>query len=148
MLANAPIVTVLPATDIERARAFYEDTLGLRRLPSDVPDALFFEAGAGTLLHIYKRDTPTKAEHTVAGFWVDDVEQEVAELERKGVHMEQYDLPQMGIKTDEHGVASFEDGEKSAWFTDPEGNIIAIVGGVMVKGRRMGESQHAEPVGY
>lgn len=123
MLANSPIVAILPATDLERARAFYEDKLGLRRISSD-PENLMFEAGVGTLLLIYKRDVPTKAEHTVAGFMVEDIEQVVDLLKSVGVTMEHYDLS--GLKTDERGIAESE-GEKSAWVTDPEGNIIAVV---------------------
>ena len=129
MLANSPIVAVLPATDMERARSFYEDKLGLRRLPSEPSEELLFEAGVGTLLLVYRRDVPTKAEHTVAGFMVDDIEQVVEYLNSVGIHMEQYDLP--GIKTDERGISERE-GAKSAWFTDSEGNIIAIVEGVLV----------------
>ena len=127
MLASAPIFAVLPATDLERARSFYEDKLGLRRLPYSSSEELYFEAGVGTVLLIYKRDVPTKAEHTVAGFMVDNIEQVIGHLNSVGVHMEQYDLP--GIKTDERGIAEM-DGEKSAWFTDTEGNILAVVEGV------------------
>lgn len=127
MLANSPVVAILPATDMERARSFYEDKLGLRRLPSGPSEELFFEAGVGTLLMIYRRDVPTKAEHTVAGFMVEDVEQVVEHLKGVGVEMEQYDLP--GIKTNDRGIAEMEDG-KTAWFTDTEGNILAITEGV------------------
>lgn len=122
MFSNSPIVAVLPATDMERARAFYEGKLQLRLVWSD-PGNMFFEAGQGTLLLVYKRDVPTKAEHTVAGFMVEDVEQAIEFLHNAGVTMEQYDLP--GIKTDERGIATV-DGEKAAWFTDSEGNIIAV----------------------
>ena len=123
MFANSPIVAILPATNLERARAFYEDKLKLRRLSSD-PDNLMFEAGIGTLLVVYKREVPTKAEHTVAGFMVEDIEQAIEFLKSVGVSLEHYDLH--GLKTDERGIADIE-GERSAWFTDPEGNIIAVM---------------------
>ena len=139
MLANSPIVAILPATNLERARAFYEDKLGLRRISSD-PESLMFEAGIGTLLLVYKRDVPTKAEHTVAGFMVEDIEQAVEFLNSVGITMEQYDLP--GIKTDERGISETA-GEKGAWFADPEGNIIAVVQPIAEYGITSRQRAHA-----
>lgn len=124
MLRDAPVVTILPAADIERAKRFYLETLDLRR--ADVPapgNDIIFECGEGTLLYIYEREAGTKADHTVAGWLVEDVEEAVEELGERGVVFERYDMP--GLKTDERGIAEM-DGEKTAWFKDPEGNILAI----------------------
>lgn len=124
MLRDAPVMAILPAADIERAKTFYAETLNLRR--ADGPAAgsdLAFECGDGTLLYIYEREAGTKAEHTVAGWLVEDVEKAVDELRRRGVEFEQYDLP--GLKTDERGIAEL-DGARTAWFKDPDGNILAI----------------------
>jgi catechol 2,3-dioxygenase-like lactoylglutathione lyase family enzyme len=143
MLANSPIVAIHPATDLERARAFYEDKLGLRLISSS-PEELFFEAGVGTMLEIYRRDAPTKAEHTVAGFMVNDIEPIVQHLESVGVPLEHYDLP--GLKTDERGILERE-GMKAAWITDSEGNILAIVEGVpMSPGLSERQKAHAAGV--
>jgi len=123
MLANAPVAAILPAVDLERAIKFYKGKLGLQ--PIDTPDqgGIMFESGQGTQLYLYQRDTATKADHTVAGWKVDNIEQVVRALREKGVVFEQYDLP--GLKTDEHGIATMGPG-KSAWFKDTEGNILAI----------------------
>lgn len=124
MLRDAPIMAILPAKDIERARAFYAEKLGLRAVdsPSVGGDAAF-EGGDGTLLYVYEREGGTKADHTAAGWLVEDIEQAVEELQRRGVEFEQYDLP--GLKTDERCIAELG-GAKSAWFKDSEGNTLAI----------------------
>lgn len=82
---------------------------------------VFESSNGGPDLYIYKRGA-TKADHTVAGFIVEDVEKEVKELKEKGVVFEEYDTPE--TKT-VNSIAS-KDGGKSAWFKDTEGNIIAI----------------------
>jgi catechol 2,3-dioxygenase-like lactoylglutathione lyase family enzyme len=123
MLTSRPIMPVLPVTDLERARKFYAERLGLR--PSgerSAQDAIVLEAGHGTKLELLKRDQPTKAEHTALTFEVDDIDREVAELEGRGVRFEDYNLP--GLKTERH-IARM-DGERAAWFKDTEGNILCI----------------------
>lgn len=125
MLASAPVSAILVGTDIERAKKFYVEKLGLRsaEIPGSPEDAAMFESGDGTMLYLYLREGGTKAEHTVAGWLVADVEEAVEELRERGVVFERYDLP--GLKTDERGIAA-ADGVKSAWFKDTEGNILAI----------------------
>jgi catechol-2,3-dioxygenase len=120
-ISLAPVVAVLPAESLSRARSFYHDTLGFE--VRDMPELGQFvlEAGGGTRILVYERER-TRAEHTVAGFVVDDVESMVEELRGLGVVFEDYDLP--GLKT-VGGIASTPVG-KAAWFTDPEGNIISI----------------------
>lgn len=122
MLTNAKITAILPATDLERAKNFYTEKLGLRISPKpDQPGGILFEGGAGTELFVYERAT-AGAEFTQVGFTVEDLVSEVNELKAKGVVFEEYDLP--GIKT-ENSIASF--GEYMvAWFKDSEGNIIAL----------------------
>jgi len=121
MLNNAPVTAILPVVDMQRARKFYEDTLGLPVKEELAADHLLYECGEGTALLIYKRGQ-TKADHTAAGFWVQDLDAEMAELRNKGVVFEEYDFP--GLKT-ANGVATIGN-EKSAWFKDPEGNILAL----------------------
>ena len=122
MLQDAPISAILPAVDLERAKDFYQHKLGLKLLDLPMKDPLVFVAGDGTNLVVYYRPDGTKAEHTVAGFAVKDVEQAVAELKLKGVVFEDYDMP--GLKTVNH-IMSYGN-VKSAWFKDTEGNILAL----------------------
>ncbi len=125
MLTNAPVHPTLPAIDLDRARKFYEEKLGLKvvRVYPDPAPGVRFKAGKGTQLSIYKR-AATKAEHTVAVFIVGDVEAEVRELKGKGVVFEEYDIPEMGIKT-VNGIVIMGD-MKAAWFKDTEGNILSV----------------------
>ncbi len=122
MLTNAFATTILPVVDLERARRFYTDTLGLRPAGTVPGGGLELSAGGGSRIELSPRATPTKAEHTVLTFEVPDVEEEVRTLERRGVRFDDYDLP--GLKTKEH-IATL-DGKKSAWFHDPDGNILCL----------------------
>lgn len=122
MLSDSPVSAILPATDLARAKDFYQNKLGLKVKDMPMDDPIMFEAGQGSVLVVYKRPEPTKAEHTVAGFLVDDVEKTVKDLEAKGVKFEDYDMPD--LKTVNH-IMDYGQG-KSAWFKDSEGNILAI----------------------
>ncbi len=121
MLSNAPISPTLPATDIERAKKFYSEKLGLKESAAQEPGGVTFDCGKGTQLYIYQRG-PVKVEHTLASFMVDDLEAEMAELRGRGVVFEEYDFP--GLKT-VNGIADMG-GFKAAWFKDSEGNILAL----------------------
>ncbi|MHB8781734.1 MAG: VOC family protein [Candidatus Geothermincolia bacterium] len=112
----------LPVVDLRRARAFYEEKLGFEPVFSSDQD-VYYRIGDCTGIYLYVRKA-TKAEHTEAAFHVDDVEREVNELRGKGVVFEEYDTPEMGIKTS-NGIAMM-DGFKAAWFKDTEGNILEI----------------------
>jgi len=124
VLGDAKVMAILPAVDIERAKTFYSEKLGLREKAVHVPsDGVAFESGHGTLLYVYRRGKGTKAEHTVAGWLVEDIEEAVEELRDRGIVFEQYDMP--GLKTDERGIAEAK-GTRGAWFKDSEGNILAL----------------------
>ena len=125
MLANARVHPTLPVVDLERAKKFYEGTLGLKVILEDPSPGAVLQAGEGTTLYIYQR-AATKADHTVAGFTVKDVEATVKELKAKGVIFEDVDFP--SLKTVE-GIATMTTpaGEfKVAWFKDTEGNTLAV----------------------
>ncbi|MGA9531204.1 MAG: VOC family protein [Anaerolineales bacterium] len=122
ILSRLPVSVVVPATDIERAKAFYKDKLGLS-LEMEDEGSLMLSAGEGTGLFVYLRPGGQPAEHTVAGWRVPDIESAVDELGERGVEFEQYDMP--GLKTNDRGIASMED-PKAAWFKDSEGNILSI----------------------
>lgn len=123
MLTNVPVRSTLPVVDLNRAKKFYEEKLGLKVVGEDPSPGAVLQAGGGTQLYIYQR-AATKADHTAASFSVKDVEAEVKELKAKGVVFEEIEIPGMGVKTVD-GVATF--GElKAAWFKDTEGNILGI----------------------
>lgn len=123
MLTNKPLMPILPVLDLDRARRFYEEKLGLRPAVDNFSETgIVYEAGGGTKLELDRRDCPTKAEHTAVTFEVDDIEREVGDLETRGVHFEDYDVP--GLQTAHH-IARM-DGVMAAWFKDPDGNILCL----------------------
>lgn len=124
-LANAVVTATLTVTDLEKAKAFYTEKLGLTPSSEVVDDPMggaLFNASGGTTLYIYQGGVP-KATNTVAGFKVEDVMATVNELKAKGVEFESYDMPE--IKTDENNIATFGS-LQTAWFKDPDGNILAV----------------------
>ncbi|OGO67514.1 MAG: hypothetical protein A2Z37_01160 [Chloroflexi bacterium RBG_19FT_COMBO_62_14] len=123
MLASFPVVATMPAVDIQRARRYYSDTLGLKPVQIPVPDGALFEAGKGSQIYLYQRGQ-TKADHTAATFTVENIEQVVDDMTMRGVIFEQYDMGE--LKTDARGIATFGS-SKSAWFKDSEGNILGLV---------------------
>lgn len=127
MLANSPVTPTLAVTDLEKSKDFYENKLGLSSDPKMTDEnGILYKAGMGTMLYLYKRQSPSTADNTQVSFKVEDINNEIDELSGKGVVFEQYDMPEMGLKTDEKGVATM--GEiKSAWFKDPDGNILSLL---------------------
>ena len=128
MLGNSPVVALLPCVDVEGARKFYTEVLGLTEEPVPGADVaadsgLLFECGAGTRLLVYQRSTPTTADHTAAGWFVDDIDAVADDLLAKGVKFEVYDMP--GMEFDSRGIATMGS-NRGAWFKDPEGNILSI----------------------
>ena len=124
MLANSPISPTIPVVDLDRAKRFYETTLGLKTVPANNDNTsgiAIFECGDGTRVELYQRG-PSKADHTIATFEVSDIEEEVNMLKGKGVNFEEYDMPE--IKT-QNGIAT-QGSVKAAWFKDSEGNILCI----------------------
>lgn len=121
-LSNSKISPALPASDIDRAKKFYEEKLGLKKL-SDNPSGVLYECGGGTSLLLFSSPKAGSNPNTYAGWAVDDIEAEIKGLKAKGVVFEEYDTPE--YKTVD-GVATFPDGTKSAWFKDSEGNILAV----------------------
>jgi len=125
MLANVPVCATLPTSDLNRARRFYVETLGLAEGPISVSGGVFIAAGGGTFLRIYERPVGfTPAQYTVLGFLVEDLEEEMSELRRRGVTFEEYDLPH--LKTENGVYTDQQRGAKGAWVKDPDGNILAL----------------------
>jgi catechol 2,3-dioxygenase-like lactoylglutathione lyase family enzyme len=122
MLQESPMFSYLPATDVARARAFYEQKLGFRPA-EEVAGGVVYQFGNGTSCVLYP-STNAGTNRASQAFWrVNDVEREVAELKARGVTFEEYDSP--GMKT-VNGIAT-GGGARTAWFKDTEGNILAIV---------------------
>jgi catechol 2,3-dioxygenase-like lactoylglutathione lyase family enzyme len=118
---NNQVTAILPVIDMERARRFYEQQLGLRA-GTPKPDGKFVYACGGTQIALFPRPGGTKAEHTVLSFRVGDIGATIRELEGRGVKFADYDLP--GLKTVAHVCVLGS--EKAAWFQDPEGNILCL----------------------
>jgi catechol 2,3-dioxygenase-like lactoylglutathione lyase family enzyme len=127
MLANAKAFSGYAVDDLEKARAFYADTLGVR---VEVLDA---DNGLMTLHHpeerdtlVYRKDDYVPATYTVLNFQVDDIDAAVDELTARGVSFERYD----GMPQDDKGVMRGREANRGpdiAWFTDPAGNILAVL---------------------
>ncbi|MCX4883006.1 VOC family protein [Streptomyces sp. NBC_00847] len=121
MLADTPLTAVIPAGDLERAKRFYGDTLGLK-LIDDREGVVVFDSG-GTRFSLYPTPSGGRAAHTLAAWTVGDLDAEMAELRARGVTFEEYDQP--GLKTVD-GVLEAS-GMRGAWFKDSEGNILSVV---------------------
>lgn len=122
MLANAPITTILPVGEIDRARRFYEDKLGLMPEGAHADGSFVLRTHGGGTVSLLPRPDRQKAEHTALSFEVPDINAEIRELEGRGVRFEDYDLP--GLKTVDHVFDAGD--ERCAWFTDTEGNILCL----------------------
>ena len=125
MLSDCPIFTILPASDRDRARAFYSEKLGL--MPSQVqPNGdLEYETG-GIHFYVTKSVGRSPGEFTQASWVVQDVDAEVAELRSRGVTVEEYDLPEIGMKTVD-GIAVVPELGRAAYFKDSEGNLLGMI---------------------
>ena len=122
MLKDSNIMAVLAAKDINRAKDFYRDKLGIEPSDSMEEGSLMYSCGQGTGFLIYQTENAGTAKNTQMGWETDNLEREMEELRGRGVVFEEYDFP--GLKT-ENGVATADWG-KAAWFLDSEGNIINI----------------------
>jgi catechol 2,3-dioxygenase-like lactoylglutathione lyase family enzyme len=129
MLENAKFAARLPAQDLERARRFYSEKLGLEPA-EERPGGLLYRCGDCEFGLFESAGEPSGA-HTQMAWEVDDIEAVVAELRDRGVVFEEYDLP--GLTTVD-GIAEVEGnypskggkGERAAWFRDSEGNMLGM----------------------
>lgn len=120
MLNFTGLLAVLPASDLDRARAFYRDTLGFDAEEVDEGGAIFTVAGGKFLL--YETSNAGTARNTALSLETDDLEKTMAEMRERGITFEEYDFP--GLTT-VNGIAEMGS-ERGAWFVDSEGNIIAV----------------------
>lgn len=122
MLTKAPIIPYIPATDVARARRFYEDKVGLVAR-EEIAGGVVYECAGGSWIFLYQSEGAGTSKASQAFWQVKDVEAEVRELKSRGVTFEDYDVP--GMKTVD-GIATMGD-TKGAWFKDSEGNIMALI---------------------
>jgi catechol 2,3-dioxygenase-like lactoylglutathione lyase family enzyme len=123
MFADTKAYSGFAVDDLQQARAFYGDTLGLKNTVFDEENGLMMLHLAGnrdTL--VYQRPGFTPATYTILNFEVDDIDQAVDELSGRGVLFERYD----GMEQDEKGIAR-NGGPNIAWFKDPAGNILSVL---------------------
>jgi catechol 2,3-dioxygenase-like lactoylglutathione lyase family enzyme len=120
-LGRYNVIGFVTIVDVERAKAFYRDTLGLRLLSEEPPFALVFDANGIMLrLGMGKELPPVKG--TVLGWQVPDAATAVKDLMQAGVQFERYGF----MKQDELGIWTTPTGAKVAWFKDPDGNLLSI----------------------
>lgn len=126
MLKNRSATAMIPASNVKRALAWYEEKLGLT--PSEIyPDGMgaVFEL-AGVRAFLYPTEFAGTAQHTILSFDSEDLVEDMRMMRQRGVVFIDYDLP--GLKT-ENGLAQFGP-VKNAWCTDSEGNILGFVEGM------------------
>jgi catechol 2,3-dioxygenase-like lactoylglutathione lyase family enzyme len=125
MLKDKKAFSSFSVDDIQKAKKFYTQTLGLE--VSELYDGQLLEChtGSGMKVLIYPKSNHTPATFTVLNFPVDNLEDTVGELVKRGVHFEIYDKGD--VKTDERGISSSTEGPKIAWFKDPAGNILSVL---------------------
>jgi len=121
VLKGTQITCMLPVKDLERARRFYSEQLGLEAVGAK-PDGKYVYRCGGTELALFPKPGGTKAEHTAVSFQVKDIAAAIRALEANGVVFADYDLP--GFKTVDH--VAVLGSEKAAWFQDPEGNTLCL----------------------
>lgn len=120
LLGSAKIIGFLITKDYEKARAFFEGILGLRFVSHD-EYALVFRAGEN-IVRIVKVPSFTPVTSTALGWEVRNIEAVVASLKERGVSFENYPF----IQDRELGIWTTPNGDKVAWFKDPDGNVLSV----------------------
>ena len=125
MLGDLNAVANIAVKDLDKAKAFYEGTLGLTPIGAEGHELIVFKSG-GSALNVYRsRYAGTNKATAVTWAVGDDVESVVRALKAKGVTFEHYEIPGMRHEGDVHVAGKM----KVAWFKDPDGNILNIVSG-------------------
>lgn len=123
MLANSNATANLAVKDLAKAKAFYEDVLGLTELHNEVGELIVYKCG-DTSINVYRSKFAGTNKATAVTWMVgDEIEKIVSGLRSKGVVFEHYDMPHTTVEGDIH----LGHGMKVAWFKDPDGNILNLV---------------------
>jgi catechol 2,3-dioxygenase-like lactoylglutathione lyase family enzyme len=120
-LGKHNIIGFVTIVDVERAKQFYRDTLGLTLVHEEPPFALVFDAN-GIMLRLGMGNERAPVQGTVLGWQVPDAAAAVKDLEQAGVRFERFN----GLMQDELGIWTAPTGARVAWFKDPDGNILSI----------------------
>jgi len=120
MLTTSDVIAFASTADLARARPFYEEVLGLP-LVEESPYACVFDAH-GTMLRVTAVPTVARPGYTVLGWSVADIVGAVTALEARGAPFARYD----GMEQDVHGIWTTPNGDRIAWFTDPDGNVLSL----------------------
>ena len=118
---STEVTCMLPVKDMERARRFYEQAVGLTPVGGK-PDGKFVYRCGGTEIALFPKPEGTQAQHTALSFRVDNIAHAIDLLKSRGVVFADYDFP--GLQTVGHVCVLGS--EKAAWFEDPEGNILCL----------------------
>ena len=121
MIGKADATPMIAVKDLDRARKFYEETLGLKQI-DDFGEGFMLKSGE-TTFNVYRSEFAGTNKATALNFDVSDIDAEVRELKDKGVMFEHYDMEGL---TEEGDVYNGE-GMKTAWFKDPDGNILSLL---------------------
>ena len=124
MIGTTDPTPMIAVKDLDRARAFYEDTLGLTTIDNLGKEVVSMKSG-DTRIDVYRSDFAGTNKATALSFNVEDIASEVRDLKDKGVMFEQYDMD--GLTRD--GDIYKTEGMKTAWFKDPDGNILSLIEG-------------------
>ena len=121
MLENANAFSGFSVDDLNRAKQFYGEKLGLG--VSEIPAGLELQLGGGGRVFVYPKPNHEPATFTILNFPVANIDQAVDELTAAGVTFERYD----GLEQDDRGIARGGEGPNIAWFKDPAGNILSVL---------------------
>ena len=122
MLKDSKVTANVPVADLDRARRFYADMLGLTPTEEN-PGWMVYTTGGGTTFFLYETEYAGQAGHTIAQWHVSNVEDEVRKLKAKGLKFEHYEMPDVTWDSD---IAKMEGMGSAAWFKDSEGNIMCL----------------------
>lgn len=123
MLSEANVVANVAVSNLEAAKEFYQNVLGLNQVDEN-PGGVMYESGGGKLF-VYQSSTAGTGQATCASWKVSDVEKVAEGLKAKGVNFEVYDIP----GAVQQGDVSVMGDMKAAWFKDPDGNILCVANG-------------------
>jgi catechol 2,3-dioxygenase-like lactoylglutathione lyase family enzyme len=123
MIGKRNAVANLATKDLDKARLFFTQTLGLKEVGNE-GDELITLASGDSNINVYRSDFAGTNKATAVTWEVDDIDAEVAALKEKGVAFEHYDMEGLTLQGDVH----VGHGMKVAWFKDPDGNILNLVG--------------------
>jgi catechol 2,3-dioxygenase-like lactoylglutathione lyase family enzyme len=124
MFKNTKAFSGFSVNDLQKAKEFYGKTLGLDVAELEM-GVLELHIAGGTNILIYPKPNHVPATFTILNFPVDNIEDAVDELTKRGVRFEKYDEPE--IKTDEKGIHRGSTDPNIAWFKDPAGNILSVL---------------------